>query len=78
VLVVALLGLFRGQGWLLVLRSSISLAVAAMPEGLPAVSTIALALGVRRMAPQHALVRRLQAVETLGSAPVVCTDKTGT
>ncbi|MFL5344111.1 MAG: cation-translocating P-type ATPase [Hyalangium sp.] len=78
VLLVGVLGLLRGMGWLAVLLSSISLAVAAVPEGLPAVVTIALAMGVQRMAARHALVRRLQAVETLGSATVVCTDKTGT
>ena len=76
-LVVAL-GVWRGQAWGLVLQSGIALAIAAVPEGLPAVATIALAIGVARMARRHALVRRLPAVETLGSATAVCTDKTGT
>ena len=78
VAVVALLGVLRGEPWLVVLVSSISLAVAAVPEGLAAIVTIALAIGVQRMASRNVLVRHLSAVETLGSTTVICTDKTGT
>ena len=78
VAVVAALGFWRGMPWLDLFMSSISLAVAAVPEGLPAIVTIALALGVRRMAASNVLVRKLPAIEALGSATVICTDKTGT
>ncbi len=72
------LGLLRGQGLVPMLRSAIALAVAAIPEGLPAVATTTLALGVQDMRRRHVLVRKLEAVETLGAVQVVGLDKTGT
>lgn len=73
-----LLGLYKGRDWVEIAMTSVALAVSAIPEGLPIVVTVALAFGVKRMVKKHVLIRKLSAVEALGSTNIICTDKTGT
>jgi Ca2+-transporting ATPase len=75
--VIVVIGMLQGRHWLEMTTIGVSLAVAAIPEGLPIIVTVTLALGVLRMAARRVIVRRLSGVETLGSVNVVCSDKTG-
>ena len=77
-ILIFIIGLLHGQNLIDILMIAISLAISVIPEGLPATVTVVMAIGVQRMAKKRALVKQLPAVETLGSATVICTDKTGT
>lgn len=78
IIAVCLIGFWRGWNWMEIIMTSLAISIAAIPEGLPTVVTIALVMAVRRMSHKKALVRKMHSVETLGTTDVICTDKTGT